>query len=68
MILAFSMMNGKGTDHERISGSRRRDVWYSSGTFDPAIWTRIVEGLSRYEPKRTSVSYSTPRRLGAGCV
>ena len=68
MILAFSMMNSKGTDRERISGGRLRDVWYSSGAFDPAIWTWIVEGLSRHQPRRTYVSYSTPRPLGTGCL
>jgi hypothetical protein len=67
-ILAFRVMNCKGTDHERISGSRRRDVWYSSGAFDPTIWPRIVEGLSEYEPRRTYVGYSTPRPLGTGCL
>ena len=40
-------MNDNVTDLEWISGSRRRDVWGSSGTFDPTIRARIVEGLAQ---------------------
>ena len=39
------MMNDNCTNLVRVSGGRCGDIRRSSGTFYPAIWTRVVESL-----------------------